>query len=205
MIIGIPVGIGSKTIYLNHTYINYVQEGGHDVRLLHLGDMSVYDGLLLPGGTVLDPMYYGMDNVDSMKPRPEYDKYQRALLWKYLARDKPILGICRGFQLIFLEMARNSHKYYKQHIPNHVQSSSSIDRHVPSHFVTLKNGDRWPVNSLHHQGIKMTQDLRDQQDYVRGWTADDIVEMIQFGRALGVQWHPEEMNQQELLLLAFGK
>jgi putative glutamine amidotransferase len=126
------------------------------------------DGLLLPGGIDLDPIYYGENNWASQSVDPEKDAFERRLFWLAVNKGKPTFGICRGLQLIAREFISANYAEvsrdltFGQHIADHTRNSSlSIARTVPTHFVEVFNkflyGDKEEkvafkaVNSMHHQ------------------------------------------------------
>ena len=137
------------------------------------------DGLVLPGGIDLDPIHYGYDNDNSFSVDPEKDEFERAVLSAFLGVKKPIMGICRGFQLIVREyMAQNTHLAneglmdFVEHINDHAQvSDQQLKRSVPVHWVsylerslyqTGKNSVQdTPVNSMHHQCLVVNFGVED--------------------------------------------
>lgn len=180
----IPVWEEKKQYHLNIAYIKYVRMAGYqpimvgyDSNVEQLADMM--DGLMLSGGGDIDPIYYGSDNVASFWPDPDRDEIERKLYWAFIERNKPIFGICRGFQLIFLEEWRLAKmKYildensepvygleYRQHINGH-QQTERVFRWLESHRIFHTKGlydltaddgkldENRYVNSMHHQGVK---------------------------------------------------
>lgn len=203
MEIGIPLSFGESAYYINYAYIDYLEKAGYKVRIILPKDTDIYDGLLLPGGIDIDPMYYGEDNNGAVKVNPKYDMSQRKLLHLYRDAGKPVFGICRGFQLIFLELAKDDISYYYQDLDGHRQQNQKLARNIRSHVVFLRGGGEVYTNSMHHQGIRMPHRVRQEKNYVRGWTEDGTVEIIKFGNIFGVQWHPEELQQYDLLHYVF--
>ncbi len=163
------------------------------------------DGFLFSGGPDLHPYYYGQ----SLKKGhglivPERDKFELKLLEKALERNKPILGVCRGLQLINIYFGGTVyHDIYKctstdlEHIPKY------SPKYCYSHKVTLKTKSKLneafgkeiiDVNSFHHQAIdKLGRDLEKT-----AWAEDGIIEGIEHKDkyfVVGVQWHPEMMHE----------
>jgi putative glutamine amidotransferase len=160
------------------------------------------DGLLLAGGADIDPAFYGQAAADEVaRVWPERDRFEIALAGAALQREMPILGICRGMQLINVERGGT----LVQHLPATVGNEDH--RHTPGafgdHQVELAPGslaahavgsESTPVKSHHHQGV----DELGEGLIASGWSVgDEIVEAIELPRdahqfALGVLWHPEE-------------
>jgi putative glutamine amidotransferase len=157
------------------------------------------DALLLAGGADIDPASYGAKpHPETGGTWPERDRFELALTHRALERDMPVLGICRGMEM--LNVARGG--TLEQHLPDVLGHSDH--RHTPGafgdHEVRLEpgtlahraaGGERVPVKSHHHQGIaELGEDL-----VATGWADDDTVEAIELPErrfALGVLWHPEE-------------
>jgi putative glutamine amidotransferase len=163
--------------------------------------LDMLDGLVLAGGSDIDPASYGAPrHPETYGTRPERDRFELALAHRAMERDIPLLGICRGMQL--LNVARGG--TLVQHLPDELGHEQH--RHTPGafadHGVRLEAGslaaravgaERTAVKSHHHQGIgELGEDL-----VVSGWSEDeqDLPEAIELpGRrfALGVLWHPEQ-------------
>ena len=182
MRIGLTAG-GSKTqYYLNQAYVDYVAEAGfipilitsaHDVS----GIADICDGLLLPGGIDIEPTFYGENNLASNGCDPAKDDFEREVLHAFLTREKPIFGICRGFQMIVREFMDQHNDVpnafaglsYYQHINHHALAADrNIPRSSPSHSVTANfqtlygqenraDGEHF-VNSIHHQALVAKND-----------------------------------------------
>lgn len=173
MNICIPMSSSKTQYYINQAYADYVKEAGYQPVLLAPGadiDMfaDVSNGLLLPGGIDLDPIYYGEDNYNSYSVDPEKDEFERNVLHAFRERGKPIFGICRGFQLIIREYLLRDPELddfmaFWTHIGDHAQTSNQqLGRNVYSHYVDYRNDvlygapkseeySAMPVNSMHHQ------------------------------------------------------
>ncbi len=155
------------------------------------------DALLLTGGADVDPASYGAKpHPETSGTWPERDRFELALAHRALERDMPVLGICRGMQMLNVACGGT----LDQHLDN-----TDRHRHTPGtfgdHEVRLEPGslahraagaETVPVKSHHHQGVaELGEDLK-----VTGWAVeDDTVEAIELPDrrfALGVLWHPEE-------------
>jgi putative glutamine amidotransferase len=162
--------------------------------------LDLLDGLVLAGGCDVDPATYGArPHPQTGGTWPERDRFELALAHAALERDMPVLGICRGMQM--LNVARGG--TLQQHLPEVVGHDGH--RHTPGafsdHEVRLREDSlaaravgaaRTAVKSHHHQSL----DELGEGVAAAGWADDDeIVEAIELpGRtyALGVLWHPEE-------------
>ena len=159
--------------------------------------LDALDGLILSGGSDLDPELYGQDaHSETIGVVPQRDRAELALLERALARDLPVLAICRGSQV--LNVARGGDLV--QHLPEVVGDEKH--KHTPGvfadHDVAIEAGtrlggllgDRAPVKSHHHQGFgRVGEGLR-----VTARADDGTVEAVEDPSrrfALGVLWHPE--------------
>ncbi len=163
--------------------------------------LDLLDGLLLAGGADIDPEAYGEARLPTTTHTvPERDAFELALARRALERDLPLLGICRGMQLMNVAVGGT----LDQHLPDsrghedHRRSPGSFEnadhdvRLAPGSLAALVAGE--PLHgtkSHHHQGIdRLGEGLE-----VTGWSVlDELPEAIEArGRrfALGVQWHPE--------------
>ncbi len=159
--------------------------------------LDALGGLLFSGGSDLDPELYEQDpHEETFGVVPERDRAELALLEAALARDMPVLAVCRGSQV--LNVARGGDLV--QHLPDVVGDEKH--KHTPGtfadHDVTLEAGtrlaellgDHAPVKSHHHQGFgRVGSGLR-----VAAHAEDGTIEAVEDPShrfALGVLWHPE--------------
>lgn len=191
-------------------YIEAVQRAGGlvamlppDPQLVEDPDqaLALLDGLILAGGADIDPASYGQDaHPETVDTVPARDAFEIALARAAIEREVPLLGICRGMQLI--NVARGG--TLVQHLPERVGHHEH--RRVPGSFegaehdVVLTDGSLaataagelvHSTRSHHHQGV----DRLGEGLLVSGVsTLDDLPEAIELPDAqfvLGVQWHPE--------------
>lgn len=160
--------------------------------------LDLCDGLLLPGGPDIHPLLYNQDSHKGIgKVYPDLDKFQFELFHKALSDDMPILGICRGCQLINIALGGNLYQ--------DMEEISTIQRHymdaddtVNAHRITTNIslplrkllGERFEVNSFHHQAInKLGENLQVAACADDGVTEAIIMDQKKF--VWGIQWHPE--------------
>jgi putative glutamine amidotransferase len=166
--------------------------------------LDALDGLILSGGADLDPESYGAEaHPETNGTRRERDSAELALLEGALARDMPVLAICRGSQV--LNVARGGDLV--QHLPevvgheNHKHTPGVFSDHgveiLPGTRLHDVVGEHAPVKSHHHQGYgRLGDGLR-----AAARADDGTVEAIEDPSrrfALGVLWHPEEAEDAAL-------
>ena len=152
------------------------------------------DGLLLTGGADIAPDRYGAERHREVSVvEGERDSLELALYEAAARRGIPVLGICRGLQLINVAHGGT----LEQHVPQHSRYEQLPE--VPVHRVELVEGTRGfdlygqgiEVNSLHHQTVG---DVGNGL-VVSGRSDDGVVEVVESGDSVfAVQWHPEMMN-----------
>ena len=165
------------------------------------------DALILAGGSDIDPETYGAERHPETKGTwPERDRFELALTRRALDLGMPVLGICRGMQLVNVALGGT----LTQHLPDLTGDDSH--RHTPGSFgdheVRLEPGslaakaagaDRILVKSHHHQGVERVGEGLT----VSGHSVDDdVVEAIELPGdhfALGVLWHPEEDTKSRVI------
>ena len=181
------------------TVPNYVQAlrlaGAEPIDTLTPDDLESFDGLLLPGGPDIDPARYGQENTASVLADAFLEERQFALLDAFVQMKKPILGICRGHQLL--------HVYFGgtliQDLPcaDHHRAIDHVDQVHPTEalansFLGQLYGTAFSTNSSHHQGVdRPGTDLTIVQ-----WSEQHTVVEASAHRTLpiwSVQWHPERM------------
>ncbi|MEA3296182.1 MAG: gamma-glutamyl-gamma-aminobutyrate hydrolase family protein [Patescibacteria group bacterium] len=190
MYIAITASKSKTQYYINSVYIDYILKAGYFPYIICTEDeihqaLKICDGLILPGGTDLNPIYYGYSNIQSFAVNQEKDAFERAAFHSFRYVNKPIFGICRGFQLIIMEFLYEFPKYrkilnFEFHIGNHSQANiTDTPRNTPTHFVEYvskhlygKNGlniENLGVNSMHHQCLieKFSLEQRDKNSGVK--------------------------------------
>ena len=159
------------------------------------------DGLVLQGGADVSPQSYS-----AQATRPEWsgdrtrDMYELELLHEFIEADKPVLGICRGCQLINVAFGGTLYQDIASDVPSAIAHVNDQYDHL-RHTLTFPDGSSLGkmfgalsapvVNSIHHQAVQtLGRDL--QVEAVS--TGDGIIEAIRYRKAnfvMGLQWHPE--------------
>ena len=193
-----------------YAYVQAVERAGGRALLVPPSEDAVeetldaLDGLLFSGGNDLDPDTYGAAaHPETGGLRPERDRGELALLEAALARDMPVLAVCRGFQV--LNVSRGGDLV--QHLPEVVGDAKhrEVAGVFSEHPVRIDDdsklggvlGESAPVKSQHHQGVgTVGQGLREV-----AWADDGTVEGLEDPDrrfAVGVLWHPEAGDDMKL-------
>lgn len=182
--------------------------GGIPIVLSYLTDSrmlrkvaDLIDGLYLTGGDDIDPIHFG----EEPHPRlgsyfPERDVFELELTKVMLGKNKPILGVCKGAQILNIAAGGDMYQdIYSQIEEALIQHSQLSPNYVGSHEVSVKldslmyrivEMDEIRVNSFHHQANRKVG----KGFIVSGKSSDGVIEVIEsvlHRFALGVQWHPE--------------
>ena len=183
-------------------YVNKLQQCGASVVLLPPDPgchdaIDRLDGLVIVGGADVDPTRYGAQPESGTDtPRESRDASELGLYLAALAKGIPVLGICRGLQIMAVAHGGSLH----QHLPDVV--GNTLHRDAPGTFnyhgatftpgsliAKLVGATEITVNSSHHQAVNSPGDLT-----VTGLASDGTIEVCEVASAkfvLGVQWHPE--------------
>ncbi|MGV3487506.1 MAG: gamma-glutamyl-gamma-aminobutyrate hydrolase family protein [Tuberibacillus sp.] len=210
-LIGITSSIGkSGEASVADAYVKAVEKsGGIPVILPNITSeegieklAATIDGLLVTGGGDIDPTLFNEEPLPGLgEITPERDAFELSIIPKMLEARKPILGICRGIQI--LAIAAGGDMYQDVYSQNSDRPLLQHQQHAPrshgSHFVTVENNsllhqimgeERFKVNSFHHQTVR-----RPGNGFrVTAVASDGLVEAIEcidHPFAVGVQWHPE--------------
>jgi putative glutamine amidotransferase len=194
-----------------HDYVRSVEEAGGRPLLVPPSEQGIeetldsLDGIVFSGGSDLDPAHYGAEaHPETFGIHEERDRAELELMKAALDRDMPVLGICRGIQV--LNVARGGNLI--QHLPDlvgheghkHDPPGEFSDHDVeidPATTLAKILGDRHPVKSHHHQGLDAVgEGLR-----VSAHAEDGSIEGVEDPDrrfALGVLWHPEAGEDRKL-------
>ncbi|WEV60609.1 gamma-glutamyl-gamma-aminobutyrate hydrolase family protein [Streptococcaceae bacterium ESL0729] len=195
---------GNKVIYTRKGFTDVIQDLGHTPIIIPQDQpekaatyMKLVDRLLLTGGEDVSPRFYGEEASTKLgKTDSSRDLFEFALIDEAVKANKPILGICRGLQVLNVKFGGSLYQ--------DISLSGSQIKHLQiptkqifsTHPVKLKDGgildflgkEHW-VNSFHHQAVKELAPGFDDIAYA----SDGLIEAIhnKENRALGIQWHPE--------------
>ncbi len=170
------------------------------------------DAVFLPGGADIDPATYGADPHPLCdKTDRERDRVEVALATWALEDEKPVLGVCRGMQLINVAAGGSLYQDLAEELPGAIKHDyfpfrgQSFSRDFLAHDVDVADGTRLAqllgagnvrVNSMHHQGVKaLGQGL-----VSTAVSPDGLIEAIEGERGgylVAVQWHPEALTDND--------
>ncbi|OWY07734.1 gamma-glutamyl-gamma-aminobutyrate hydrolase [Thioclava sp. F42-5] len=173
--------------------------GGRSVRWVagKRAEVRHVDGVIVGGGDDISPELYGGDLIASAVLDPARDELEKCLVEEAMAQGKPVLGICRGAQMINVALGGDLHQDAYDHY--NVRKHTTL---LPKKDVRIEPGTRlgalaglepMRVNALHSQAVDRLGDglrvaARDGSGMVQA------VERIEEPFALGVQWHPEYLT-----------
>ncbi|MFV0396359.1 MAG: gamma-glutamyl-gamma-aminobutyrate hydrolase family protein [Coprobacillaceae bacterium] len=203
----------SKSLYIYNNYYQMLKNVGVELVIATPGSFETYnkllemcDGLLLTGGGDIDPKFYNQDVHPTTKiDPPTFEQMEFALISLFAKQKKPILGICRGIQTInvffngdIIQDIPSSHPESVEHMQD--------PKETYAHTVTIQKDTilskfmdtTIKVNSYHHQNI----DTVASGFNVNAISEDGLIEGIEKNNIIGVQWHPEKVDdvyQQQLL------
>ncbi|MDF2775768.1 MAG: glutamine amidotransferase class-I family protein [Geminicoccaceae bacterium] len=208
---GIPEGL-PHSVVMNQRYYHAIAAAGAAPVLVPLVDdietlRAIYervDGVLIPGGVDVDPAQFGEQPHERLgRIDPARDRVEIQLVRWAAGEGKPVLGLCRGLQVINVALGGTLYQDLDAEYPNAIKHdyypTFGFARNHLAHEVTLALGSRLrhavdshriPVNSMHHQGIKVLA-----TPLAPTATAPDgLVEAAESPNGtfiVGVQWHPE--------------
>ena len=199
--------------YMKSKYVKSIERAGANVKWIELDNTEkaveealACDGLLLPGGADIEPTLYGRKREEKCgKPNELRDKNEFEIFNAFVKTGKPILGICRGFQLINVACGGTLHQDIAD--IKKCNHSDFLKRANPIHKVTITENTllynifgktEVGVNSLHHQAIEnigenLTVSAVSEDGFVEG------LELNNHPFCVAVQWHPEHMSKTDAL------
>jgi putative glutamine amidotransferase len=199
-----------QAVLLPMSYITAVQRAGGMAVMLAPDPLAVedpremlalLDGLVLAGGADIDPATYAQDaHPETVDTVPERDAFEVALARAAIERDMPVLGICRGMQLINVACGGTLLQHLPERFGHHEHRRVVGSFDGADHDVLLTEGSlaaraagelHHPTKSHHHQGV----DRLGEGLLVSGVSMLDelpeAIELLEASFVLGVQWHPE--------------
>lgn len=200
----------TRTGNINEAYPNAIKNSGGELKMIETKEeidnlIQNADGILLPGGADVNPVLYNEEKKEYCgKINDKKDDFEIYLIEKAREKKIPILGICRGIQVLNVKFGGTLY----QDIGKDMRNSLNHDRFdngprsFLAHEVSIEESsmlhkilgtDRVETNSLHHQGVK---DLG-QGLVATGFTSDGLVEALEmpsYPYLVAVQWHPEELT-----------
>ena len=189
----IKIGIAGKKGQTSNYERSCIELGLCPYTSLSLSTLTTCDALILPGGGDITPGFYGQENHGSRSINTELDLLQIQALEYFIRTKKPVLGICKGMQLINVYFGGT----LIQDLPNSKDHQSSDGDLLHNSLVTedcvLSHlyGNEFTINSNHHQAVdKLGKHLRVVQ-----MSHDSVVEGIMHDTLpiIAVQWHPERL------------
>ncbi|MFX3618971.1 MAG: gamma-glutamyl-gamma-aminobutyrate hydrolase family protein [Sporolactobacillus sp.] len=195
--------------YAHQDYVNaLLLAGAVPVILPYAEDVADHyldfcDGIVFSGGSDIDPRFYGEDPSPWIEAfNTERDQSELQILHQAIKRNKPVLGICRGFQLLNIAFGGTLYQDLAAQTKQPLQHDQRAPRSKTVHSIRLLPNSRLSklfdgreslfVNSLHHQAVKvLAEDLR-----AVAFAGDGVIEAAEHKnneRILGIQWHPESM------------
>lgn len=208
-VIGITCNLDNieNNYYLRNCYVISVQKaGGLPVVIPSMEDTAEINeyldcchGIILSGGGDIDPFYWGeLPEWGIGSINPMRDAFELAIARAAMDKKIPLLGICRGCQVINVACGGS----LIQDLSGDMSHQQNAPRNYPIHSISIKNNtllssitgnSRIRVNSFHHQAVKRPgHGLR-----ICAYAPDGIIEAVEridLPFCLGVQWHPESLN-----------
>ncbi len=209
---GIPAGLPQSVVMNQRYYVAVAQTGAAPILIPLLDDepealraaYDVCDGILIPGGVDVDPNYFGeVPHPKLGRTDPARDRTEMELARWSVEDGKPLLGLCRGLQVLNVALGGTLYQDLEEQYPDSIKHdyfpNYGFERDHLAHEVTLTQGSRLrhlmelesiKVNSMHHQGIKTLAPALTASAIA----PDGLVEAAEVAGhhfCVGVQWHPE--------------
>lgn len=213
---------GVITAYVNNSYVNAVEKAGGVPLIIPVNknkenikrQIEIVDGIIISGGADINPILYkeepliGLGYFDQ-----DIDEFDLLATRIALILEKPILGICRGVQVLNVCLGGSLYQDISHIDSSYIKHYQDTKRYTGTHTITISEwskladiiGTEIVVNSFHHQSVK---DLG-KGLVVTASSKDGVIEAIELKGnkfVIGVQWHPEEMIEtSEKMLMLFKK
>lgn len=209
-IIGVTTSISDVSIMWQCIRLGIRLAGGKARRItaIHNEHAEDCDGFVISGGADIDPARYGQENTASIDLQPERDTLEQRVIEHALHHSKPMVGICRGAQMINIvkggTLHQNARDIYADFLPTTTTAGKMLQRRpitIDEHgaIADIFGSGTLHVNSIHHQAIDalgsgLCVSARDRHGIIQAIENDcgrDTVDKDAL--ILGVQWHPEFM------------
>ena len=205
---------GYERIYVNKDYVSSVISAGAVPLMIPMDateenlrqTLELVDGMIFSGGHDIAPIRYGEEpHQKSQEICPERDDFDFLLYRLAKEHSLPILGICRGFQLMNVSEGGKLYQDLSLKNTESLKHSQGHGPSIPTHTVKVESGSKFykilgkeeiRVNSFHHQAVKSTS----ENVAISGKALDNVVEAIELKNypfGLGVQFHPEMLQAKE--------
>lgn len=193
-----------RAYYIFKEYLKMFRKNDIDIITIGLASDTTIDflcdycdGLFLSGGKDVDPKYYGAAcNPKTKTEASELEELEMKLIKKFTKKNKPIIGICRGIQVINVAFGGtliqdiNETKLYQNHLQDSQQGYHHLVTSIKNTMINQYLGDSFMTNSFHHQAIDQVA----PGFTVSSYSEDKIIESIEKDNIIGVQWHPEKVD-----------
>ena len=205
---------GYERIYVNKDYVSSVSSAGAVPLMIPMDateenlrqTLELVDGMIFSGGHDIAPIRYGEEPHQKLQEIcPERDDFDFLLYRLAKEHSLPILGICRGFQLMNVSEGGKLYQDLSLKNTESLKHSQGHGPSIPTHTVKVESGSKFykilgkeeiRVNSFHHQAVKSTS----ENVAISGKALDNVVEAIELKNypfGLGVQFHPEMLQAKE--------
>ena len=200
-----------RVYYIYREYLKMFEKANLDVIITGVNSddtlaflVDQCDGLLLTGGFDVDPELYNqpLDPLTN-KEIAELDNLEIKLIKMFAAKNKPILGICRGLQTINVAFGGTliqdilETKQYQDHLQADLEGYHHLVKTIKNTQLHQYLGSQFMTNSFHHQAIDQVA----SGFVVNARSTDQIIEGIEKGNIIAVQWHPERNSDDPQLQL----
>lgn len=213
--------IGLERIYVAKSYVKAIEMSGAVPIIIPVNtnkenirrQIEAVDGVIISGGSDVNPTLYNEEPAKELGfIHPEIDEFDIEAIKVALELKKPILGICRGLQVLNVALGGNLYQDLSYRDCSFIKHVQDTKPYLGTHYIEIKEGSilsdvlgrKILVNTYHHQSIK---ELGEGLEII-AYSNDGIAEAIQKSGdtfVLGVQWHPEMMFEKDEKMLNLFK